>query len=196
MIRREWFQLFVELQADKHTRGQFLQFCTAANTCSHYVPGRLHLSTSPKWKFRKPADLKNKAVFRKNSLFFWVNPKFSFRKSEWCEPDYYKISKSLRFPKRIFRVGIKKQGFFSENLLIQDSKWRIGFAKQSRSFTMEWLCEAKPIHQNWLALRSKANCINLKGFAKQSPSIMMERLCEAKPILHNGMALRSKANPI
>jgi hypothetical protein len=48
MIRREWFQLFVELQADKHTRGQFLQFCTAANTCSHYVPGRLHLSTFPK----------------------------------------------------------------------------------------------------------------------------------------------------
>ena len=41
-------QLFVQFQADKHTRGQFLQFCTAANTCSHYVPGRLHLSTFPK----------------------------------------------------------------------------------------------------------------------------------------------------
>ena len=26
------------------------------------------------------------------------------------------------------------------------SRWRIGFAKQSQSFTMEWLCEAKPIH--------------------------------------------------
>ena len=69
----------------------------------------------------------------------------------------------------------------------------------------DWLCEAKPILHNGLALRSKAypskwigfakqsQSIIKKGFAKQSPSIMMERLCEAKPIHHDGSALRSKA---
>jgi hypothetical protein len=70
----------------------------------------------------------------------------------------------------------------------------------------DWLCEAKPILHNGLALRSKAypskwigfakqsQSIIKKGFAKQSPSIMMERLCEAEPIHHDGSALRSKAN--
>jgi len=60
---------------------------------------------------------------------------------------------------------------------------------------MEKLCEAKLIHHEGNALRSKANPSREICFAKQSKSITMERLCEAKPIDHDGKALRSKANP-
>ena len=67
-----------------------------------------------------------------------------------------------------------------------------GFAKQSRSFTMEWLCEAKPTNHNGKGFAKQSQSINSKGFAKQSPSIMMERLCEAKPLHHKGLTLRSK----
>ena len=89
---------------------------------------------------------------------------------------------------------------------LKNSRWRIGFAKQSQSFTMDWLCKAKPIHQNGLALRSKANPSLKKalrskahpswwkGFAKQSQSIMKDWLCEAKKLNRNILALRSKAN--
>ena len=74
---------------------------------------------------------------------------------------------------------------------------------------LHWLCEAKSIDHNGLALRSKANPLQRIGFAKQSHSdhdgkalrskanpAKMHRLCEAKSIDQNGLALRSKANPL
>ena len=91
-----------------------------------------------------------------------------------------------------------------------------GFAKQSQSFTKDWLCEAKKFRQ--LDLLCEAKPIHHQKRLWQSQSITMERLlcfakqtyhkgkqsqpitmdwfCETKPIQHNRSALRiSKANP-
>ena len=68
--------------------------------------------------------------------------------------------------------------------------------KQSLSIKIDLICEAKPIHHDGKALRSKANLkIMRKGFAKQSQSGKIERLCGTKSMKNNGKASRSKANP-
>ena len=68
-------------------------------------------------------------------------------------------------------------------------------ANPQYSNTMGWLCFAKPIHRNMLALRSKSYPPRWIGFAKHSQSVTMDWLCKGKPIQHDVKALRSNANP-
>ena len=100
----------------------------------------------------------------------------------------------------VTKVALKNQGKLKK---LKKTKREFDFVVP----TMERLCEAKLIHHEGNALRSKAFSSKWICFAKQSQSITMERpfaeqsqsskmerLCEAKPIQQNGKALRSEAN--
>ena len=89
-------------------------------------------------------------------------------------------------------------------------------AKQIKSTTKHWLCEAQLIRHNGFSLRSEANAqrwigfskqnqslakdwlakpSRWKGFVKQSQSAKKYCLCEAMKIHLDGKALRGKVNP-
>ena len=71
----------------------------------------------------------------------------------------------------------------------------IDFASQSPSIMMDWLCFAKPIHHDGLALLRKAFpsdgwALLIKAFS------MMDWLCFAKPVHFDWIALLRKASPL
>ena len=86
--------------------------------------------------------------------------------------------------------------------------WRIGFALQSLSIVLDWICFANPISSGDFCFASQSLSIVMElallrkaflnyriGFASQCQTISTVLFCFAKSILYDGVALLRKAFP-